>query len=77
MNLIHRYRFPCAAAAVGALLSLASSEAALVSYYVGVDGLQTITTGEFAGQANPNYNHLTFLYAHNDEVTPSSNHYHS
>ena len=74
MNLIHRYLFQCAA---GALLSLASAEAALVSYYVGVDGLQTIATGEFAGQANPNYNRLTFLYAHNNEATPASNHYHS
>jgi hypothetical protein len=52
-------------------------EAAIFSYYVGVDGLQNIATGEFAGQPNPNYNRLTFLYAHPNETTPSSNHYHS
>ena len=78
MNLIHRFRFHSSAtAAATALLSLVTAEAALVSYYIGVDSLQTIPTGEFAGQANPNYNRLTFLYAHNNESTPSSNHYHS
>jgi hypothetical protein len=54
-----------------------SSRAAIVSYYVGVDGLQTIATGEFAGLSNPNFGRLTFLYAHPNEATPSSNHYHS
>lgn len=78
MNLIHRFRFKSTvAAAAAALWSIATAPAALVSYYIGVDTLQTIATGEFAGQANPNYNRLTFLYAHNYEATPASNHYHS
>jgi len=52
-------------------------EAAFVSYYIGVDGMQTIGSGEFSGLANPNANRLTFLYAHHYEETPASNHYHS
>ncbi|RYD47021.1 MAG: hypothetical protein EOP83_28700, partial [Verrucomicrobiaceae bacterium] len=70
MNLIHRFRFHCATAAAGTLLSLANTEAALVSYYIGIDGQQTIATGEFAGQVNPNYNRVTLLYAHNYERNP-------
>lgn len=66
------------AMAAGVLLSAtAGSQAATVSYYVGVDGLQTIASGEFAGQANPNYNRLTLLYAHPSETSPASSHYHS
>lgn len=62
----------------GLVIALApASEAVIHSYYVGVDGQQTIPTGEFAGQANPNYNRLTFLYAHPNETSPASNHYHS
>lgn len=64
-----------------ALLALFSgipeADAAFVSYYIGVDGMQTIGSGEFSGQANPNANRLTFLYAHHYEDTPASNHYHS
>lgn len=53
------------------------SSAAIATYFVGVDSLATIASGEFAGQANPNYNRLTFLYAHTYETTPANNHYHS
>jgi hypothetical protein len=53
------------------------SNAAFVSYYVGVDGLSTIASGAYAGLPNPNYNRLTFLYAHVYPDTPASNHYHS
>jgi hypothetical protein len=52
------------------------SKASLLEYYVGVDGWQTITTGDYAGLSNPNYNRLTFLFAHPNETDPSSNHYH-
>lgn len=52
------------------------ASAATASYYVGVDGLQTIASGAYAGMANPNYNRLTLLFAH-FESNPSSNHYHS
>lgn len=47
------------------------------SYYVGVDTLQTIASGTYAGMANPNYGRLTLLYAHFNETSPSSNHYHA
>jgi len=67
-----------AALAAAALLAIPHhGEAALVSYYIGVDGMQTIGTGEFTGMANPNANRLTFLYAHPDEETPANSHYHS
>ncbi|MCW1885582.1 PEP-CTERM sorting domain-containing protein [Luteolibacter flavescens] len=72
-----RSRLIPATAAIGVLLSLATAEAAVVSYYVGVDTMQTIASGEFAGMANPNYNRLTFLYAHPNESAPASSHYHS
>lgn len=54
-----------------------TSQAALVSYYIGVDSQQTIPSGVYAGMANPNANRLTLLYAHNDTSSPASNHYHS
>ncbi len=67
-----------AVAAVGiAGLGAGEANAEMFSYYIGVDGLTTIATGTYAGQPNPNYNHLTFLYAHPNEANPSSNHYHS
>jgi hypothetical protein len=61
----------------GHALTSATARAELLSYYIGVDGLETIATGTYQGQPNPNYNHLTFLFAHANEVTPASNHYHS
>ncbi len=62
-----------------ALLALivSSADAALFSYYIGVDGQSTIPSGEFAGQPNPNANRLTLLYAHPNESAPASSHYHS
>jgi hypothetical protein len=44
-------------------------------YYIGLDGLQVLTSGTYAGLQNPNYNRLTFLYAHWSE-NPVSNHFH-
>jgi hypothetical protein len=67
--------------AVAALLASAATSFAkdpdIGGYFVGVDGLASIATGTFAGLANPNYQRLTFLYAHTYEDTPASNHYHS
>jgi hypothetical protein len=63
-------------AALAASAALASAHD-LPSYIVGVDSLPTIASGTFAGLANPNYNRLTFLFAHTYPVTPASNHYHS
>ena len=64
-------------ASATALLSPSVSRAEFLSYYIGIDDLPTIATGTYAGLANPNFNHLTFLYAHTYPDTPASNHYHS
>ena len=53
------------------------ADAVVGSYYVGTDDLTTFTSGVYTGLSNPNFNRLTFLYAHPNEVTPSSSHYHS
>lgn len=53
------------------------------NWFVGVDGLQTIPTGVYAGLPNPNYGRLTFLYGHQYDgiddgaIGPSSSHFHS
>jgi MYXO-CTERM domain-containing protein len=66
---------------LGGLLALAAlitqSQAAFVSYYVGVDGRATVPSGTYNGLANPNHNRLTFLYAHTYPENPTINHYHS
>lgn len=54
-----------------------SVQASMLEYYVGVDGLQTIASGTYAGLNNPNHGRLTFLFAHPNETTPSTSHYHS
>jgi hypothetical protein len=53
------------------------AQGAIASYYVGVDTLQNIASGTYAGLPNPNYQRLTFLYAHSFEARPGINHYHS
>lgn len=65
-----------------AVLTTTAARAELLSYYVGLDDLPTIATGTYAGLPNPNFNHLTLLFAHHYPVGgipngPSSNHYHS
>jgi hypothetical protein len=60
-----------------ATLTSAPARAELLSYYIGVDDLPTLTSGTYSGLANPNFNHLTFLYAHWSTSNPASNHYHS
>jgi hypothetical protein len=64
-------------AASVSLFLAATSQAEFLSYYIGIDDLPTIASGTSAGLANPNYNHLTFLYAHTYPETPASNHYHA
>lgn len=49
----------------------------LVSYYVGRDGLTTLTSGTFRDLPNPNAGRLTFLYSHAYPENPFNNHYHS
>ena len=58
------------------LLSSLQALATPLGYYVGVDGLQTLATGPYAGNSNPNYGRLTFLFAHPNEATPETSHYH-
>lgn len=60
-----------------ACVSAISVQASMLEYYVGVDGLQTIASGTYAGLNNPNHGRLTFLFAHPNETTPSTSHYHS
>ncbi len=49
--------------------------------FVGVDGLQTIATGTYAGLANPNFGRLTLLYGHqydgSEGAAPETSPYHS
>ena len=66
----------CAAALAMISLSAVAAHAAQHNYYVTVDGRPTLTSGTYAGQANPNSGRLTLLYAHWNDATPSSNHFH-
>lgn len=74
MNL-SRLALACAAGIVcGACTADASALGR--TYFVGGDTQATFTTGTYAGQANPNYNRLTFLYAH--YIQPgTSDHFHA
>jgi hypothetical protein len=47
----------------------------LPEFYIGVDNQSILTRGIYAGLANPNYNRLTFLFAHREE-DPLTNHFH-
>jgi hypothetical protein len=58
------------------LLNLTPASAQLLEFYIGSDGRATIPTGTYSGLANPNFNRLTFLYAHSYPTNPSLNHYH-
>jgi hypothetical protein len=53
------------------------ARADIASYYILVDGLPVFTTGVYNGYANPNYNRLTFAYAHIYPTNPANNHYHT
>lgn len=46
------------------------------NYYIGVDARTVIPTGIYAGLPNPNYNRLSFLYAHTYADRPANNHFH-
>lgn len=72
-----------AAVSVGATLS----QAQLITFYVGQDGLATLASGTYRGLPNPNAGRLSFLYAHaylgvtervnQPPITLFNNHYHS
>jgi hypothetical protein len=38
----------------------------LLEYYIGLDGLEALTSGTYSGQPNPNRGHLTLLFNHGD-----------
>ncbi|HMP16691.1 MAG TPA: all3515 family Zur-repressed PEP-CTERM protein [Gemmatales bacterium] len=59
------------------LLTPSLLQAQFAEYYIGRDSLQILPTGPYAGLPNPNFNRITFLYAHTYTDNPSSNHYHS
>ena len=58
-----------------------ADDAAIANYFVGVDSRPTVIGGTYDGLVNPNFNRLTFLYAHTytppDSLPSSTNHYHS
>ncbi len=53
----------------------AHSHADETEYFIGLDSVQVLTSGTYAGLENPNYNRLTFVYAHREE-DPTTNHFH-
>lgn len=75
MQPLHTAR-PVAAAAAAVLLALAipvtaQAEGAIlaaqgIGYHIGIDSLATISSGTYAGMANPNAGRLTLLYDHGD-----------
>lgn len=67
------------AGATAVLLALTvPANAAIASYFIGVDGQATQPSGLYAGLANPNFQRLTLLYAHYDLDDPLyPHHYHS
>lgn len=50
----------------GIILVVAPSKAATVSFYTALDDLDILTSGIYAGQANPNVGRLTLLFNHGD-----------
>jgi len=67
------------AGATAILLALTvPANAAIASYFIGVDGQATLPSGTYTGLANPNSQRLTLLYAHYDLNNPLyPHHYHS
>lgn len=74
-------------AALTATLSLSPLiQAETVGFYVGIDSRNPLASGIYAGRQNPNFNRLTWLYAHTYEYVPdlapagattfAVNHYH-
>lgn len=66
------------ALSVAALATVSSfARADFAEYYVGIDTRATLPSGTYAGQANPNLNRLSLLYAHTYPDAPATNHYHN
>jgi hypothetical protein len=71
--------FLCLLAWITAIILMAvPAHAISYEYYIGVDGFPTLTSGAYAGLANPNQGRLTFLHFNPTEVeASSSSHYHA
>lgn len=63
--------------AAALLAGLVPARAELVKFYIGQDRTATLTSGTYKNLPNPNYQRLTFLYAHAYLETPMSDHYHN
>jgi hypothetical protein len=68
---------PLAALVLGMLAPAAILHAEPADYFVGVDGLETLTSGTGAGLPNPNFGRLTLLVAHRFAEDPTRNHFHA
>jgi hypothetical protein len=74
---MHMRTLPIAVLVLGMLATAAISRAEPADYFVAVDGLETFTTGTFAGLPNPNFGRLTLLVAHRFAEDPTRNHFHA
>ncbi|MFN7016886.1 MAG: all3515 family Zur-repressed PEP-CTERM protein [Fimbriimonadales bacterium] len=72
-NLLSRFWFTAVSVVALTTAAIADGDAPTDVYIIGVDSLRTFTAGAYAGLPNPNYNRLTFLYAH---YTPGTEHFH-
>lgn len=75
-----RKTYALAAAVIAITVSqtfAADRDFSMAEYYIGRDLRETIPSGTYAGLPNPNYNRLTWLYAHTYFSTPNTNHYHA
>ncbi len=73
-TLLSRFWFTAVSVVALTTAAIADGDAPTDVYIIGVDSLRTFTAGAYAGLPNPNYNRLTFLYAH---YTPGTEHFHS
>jgi hypothetical protein len=66
-----------AAAVAAVFVGPSDAQAQFAEYYIGRDQRATVAgTGTYGGLPDPNFNRITFLYAHTYPTTPTSNHYH-
>lgn len=72
-----RSAFAAVVLAAGLAGPAAAHDPLFLNYYIGLDGRPTIPSGTYVGLANPNFNRLSFLFAHTYADNPESNHYHS
>lgn len=69
-------KFGIACLVAGWMVVAQTASAEFLNYYVALDTRSEITYGTYLGLPNPNQDRLTFLYAHPNEETPESNHFH-